>query len=120
MAHPHFFRDRQGRQFRQCSHCEGAGELTIRHPSGDPQREDVERCHDCGGSGDFRVTAVDLLERLAEARKAYAAGPYHRDLYWRYRGQLLAIDPRLPAYAPSASTEFMDAVSSLTGYRWAA
>lgn len=39
-------------QVGPCTDCNGAGELTIRHPSGDPQLERNVVCSDCGGEGD--------------------------------------------------------------------
>ena len=73
MTRPVIFRNHHGIQFRQCADCDGAGERTIRHPSGNPELEDFERCHDCGGRGDFRVTPVDVLELLnAERRLMFA------------------------------------------------
>lgn len=69
MTRPVFFRNHHGIQFRQCAICEGGGELTIRHPSGNPELESADRCHDCGGEGDFRVTRIDVLELLAAERQ---------------------------------------------------
>ena len=120
MAHPQFYRDRQGRQFRTCADCNGAGWFTVGVPSGDPQQETEERCHDCGGTGNFRVTRMDPLELVSRARREIGKGQYYRALYWRYRQQQMDIKPRLPRYVPSASTEFMGALAALTGFRVAA
>ena len=146
MAHPHFFRDHQGRQFRQCSHCEGAGEITVNtsNPYGygpDPQEDREETCPECSGEGDFRVTPIDPLERLADLRRAMfdprngSMRRRFRDLYDQHRAEL-ARPSNVPTRhyddpmfreakrdcdaALSASAVFMGALGSLTGYRSAA
>lgn len=71
MARQQFFRDHRGIQFRQCPECDGAGEFTHRCESLSPlQREYTVACSACGGDGDYRVTRVDILETLAEERRA--------------------------------------------------
>lgn len=75
-----FFRNHHGIQFRQCAACDGAGELTYDHPSGDPQLETAHRCHECGGDGDQRVTPVDTLELLRAERRLLKALRGYPDL----------------------------------------
>lgn len=71
MARQQFFRDHRGIQFRQCPECDGAGEhMHNRSALGDPQFEYTTACGACGGDGDWRVTRVDILETLADERRA--------------------------------------------------
>lgn len=80
MTRPVFFHNHHGIQFRQCAACEGAGEFTVSHPSGNPELEGVDRCHDCGGDGDVRVTPVDTLELLRAERRLLKALRGYPDL----------------------------------------
>ncbi len=41
-----------------CPECRGAGEITIAHPSGDPQCETPVTCGACRGTGDA-VTPIN-------------------------------------------------------------
>lgn len=73
MSRPVLFRNHHGIQFRQCAACEGAGEFTVPHFTGNPELEGVDRCHECGGDGDQRVTPVDTLELLRAERRLLKA-----------------------------------------------
>lgn len=46
-----------------CPTCDGAGEITLAHPSGNPELEEPRRCPDCLGEGELEVDA-QILERL--------------------------------------------------------
>lgn len=144
MAYPKFFRDRRGIQYRQCPDCEGAGEVTIGESTAygvDPETVREVMCANCDGEGDFRVTPVDPLERMAELRREMfdrrngAMRRRFRDLYDQQRAETMKPSsvPSLhwddPLFreakrdcdaALSASSVFMGALSSLTGYGKAA
>ena len=104
MAHPKLFRDHHGIQYRQCGHCEGAGEFTARHHSGNPELETTYNCPDCNGEGDFRVTPVDLLERIGNMRRSALRGAAGHGMYRRLLHRQLDIRPRLPADRPCPPT----------------
>ena len=61
--------------WHECKACEGAGEHTRSHYTGDPQLETWARCDDCGGKGGFRFTRVDCLETLGYYRRGVMRSP---------------------------------------------
>lgn len=59
----------QRSHWHTCKACDGAGELTVRHYTGNPELETGERCKDCRGDGGYQFARTDALETLAGYRR---------------------------------------------------
>lgn len=82
---------------RICPDCQGAGSLTVRHPSGDPQLETDADCPKCTG-GWIRFAPVDPLILLAHMRphRFYRTTQRYQNMLAR-----VAVPVKLPKYRPS-------------------
>ena len=58
-----------------CKACDGAGESTVRHYTGNPELETYPLCSDCRGAGGFRFTRTDCLETLGYYRRGVLRSP---------------------------------------------
>jgi hypothetical protein len=76
--------------YRKCRDCDGAGEHTVSHYSGNPQLETARQCCECGGHGKIRVTPVDPITALAAARKLRLANPYSAQRYGEIRQRVVS------------------------------
>src|SRR5690606_11948807 len=79
-----FFRDAHGIQFQDCPTCGGAGKIVHEANTGygiDHENETADECFECLGAGVVRVTPVDILESLGEARRLFRGrGMAYQDL----------------------------------------